>query len=103
MLDGAAAVAALVLLAGRLATHAEPGGDFWPPDAQTDSVIDQHKSCASASRCVTRARSISSSTWDGDTRLSGRAGMGFSARLCCCDPGGVCPVLAADRRLDLLT
>lgn len=43
MLDGAAAVAALVLLAGRLPAHAEPGGNFWPPDAQTDSVIDQHR------------------------------------------------------------
>jgi hypothetical protein len=36
------AVAALVVLAGRLPGHAEPGGDFWPPDAQADGVLDEH-------------------------------------------------------------
>jgi hypothetical protein len=37
------AVAALVVLAGRLPGHAEPGGDFWPPDAQADGVVDEHR------------------------------------------------------------
>ncbi|HXZ69614.1 MAG TPA: hypothetical protein VEH31_01930 [Streptosporangiaceae bacterium] len=36
------AVAALVVLAGRLPGHAEPGRDFWPPDAQADGVVDEH-------------------------------------------------------------
>ena len=37
-----AAVAALVVLAGRLPGHAEPGGNLWPANAQSDGVIDQH-------------------------------------------------------------
>jgi hypothetical protein len=37
------AVATLVVLAGRLPGHAEPGRDFWPPDAQADGVVDEHR------------------------------------------------------------
>ena len=36
------AVAAPVVLAGRLPGHTEPGGDFWPPDAQADGLVDEH-------------------------------------------------------------
>jgi len=37
----AVAVAALVVLAGRLSGHAQSGGDLRPSDAQDDSVVDQ--------------------------------------------------------------
>ncbi len=43
MVAGAVAVAALVLLTGRLPGHAEPGGNLWPANAQVDGVIDQHR------------------------------------------------------------
>jgi hypothetical protein len=36
-------VAALVLLARRLPAHAQPGGDLRPREAETDSVVDQHR------------------------------------------------------------
>jgi hypothetical protein len=37
---GAVAVAALVVLAGRLPGHPEPDGDLWPPNAQIDGMVD---------------------------------------------------------------
>ena len=37
------AVAALVVLAGRLPGHTEPDSNFWPPDAQADGVVDEHR------------------------------------------------------------
>jgi hypothetical protein len=36
-------MAALILLAGCLSGHAELGGDFRPPNAQLDSVIDERR------------------------------------------------------------
>jgi hypothetical protein len=36
-------VATLVVLAGRLSGHAQPGGDLRPSDAQDDGVIDQDR------------------------------------------------------------
>jgi len=39
----AATMAALVVLTGCLPGHAEPSGDLWPPDAQTDGMIDEHR------------------------------------------------------------
>jgi hypothetical protein len=33
-------MAALVVLAGRLPGHAQPGGDLRPPDAETDGLVD---------------------------------------------------------------
>jgi len=36
-------MAALVVLAGRLLGHAQPGGDLRPPDAQSDSAVDQYR------------------------------------------------------------
>jgi hypothetical protein len=33
-------MAALVVLAGRLPGNAQPGGDFRPPDAEADSLVD---------------------------------------------------------------
>ena len=36
----AGTMAALVVLAGRLPAHIQPGGDLWPPDAQADSLVD---------------------------------------------------------------
>jgi len=39
---GAVAVSALVVLAGCLPGHFEPEGDLWPPDAQTDGMVDEH-------------------------------------------------------------
>jgi hypothetical protein len=39
----AVAVAALVVLAGRLSGHAQSGGDLRPSDAQADSVVDQDR------------------------------------------------------------
>jgi len=36
-------VAALVVLAGRLPGHFEPDGDLWPPDAQADGMVDEHR------------------------------------------------------------
>jgi hypothetical protein len=42
ILDGlAATMAALIVLAGRLPGHTQPGGDRWPPDAQANSLVDQ--------------------------------------------------------------
>ncbi len=41
MAAGVAAVAALVLLAGRLPGDAEPGGDLRPPDAHVYGLVDQ--------------------------------------------------------------
>jgi hypothetical protein len=35
-------VAALVVLAGRLPGHPEPGGNVGPSDTQGDSVVDQN-------------------------------------------------------------
>ena len=43
LMAGIAAVAALVVLADRLPGHPEPGGDLWPPDAQVDGMVDQHR------------------------------------------------------------
>ena len=40
------AMATLVVLASRLPGHAEPGRDFWPPDAQADAVVDEHREFA---------------------------------------------------------
>jgi hypothetical protein len=40
---GVVAVAALVMLAGRLSGHAKPGSDLRPSDAQADGVIDQNR------------------------------------------------------------
>jgi hypothetical protein len=40
---GAVAVATLVVLAGRLPGHPEPDGDLWPPDAQIDGMVDEHR------------------------------------------------------------
>ena len=42
LIDGTIAVAALVALAGRLPCHPESGRDLWPPDAQIDSMVDEH-------------------------------------------------------------
>jgi len=39
----AVAVSALVVLAGRLPGHFEPDGDLWPPDAQADGMVDEHR------------------------------------------------------------
>jgi hypothetical protein len=36
-------VAALVVLAGRLPGHTEPGGDLRPSDAHADRLIRQHR------------------------------------------------------------
>ncbi len=52
LMAGAVAMAALVVLAGRLPGHAEPGGDLRPPDAQADTVVDEHREPT-----TTRARS----------------------------------------------
>ncbi len=41
MAAGVAAVATLVVLAGRLPGHAKPGGDLRPPDAQVYGLVDQ--------------------------------------------------------------
>jgi len=62
MAAGVAAVAALVLLAGRLPGHAKPGGDLRPPDAQVYGLVDQAASSASTFCCATRASLICSST-----------------------------------------
>ena len=35
-------MAALVVLAGRLPGHAQPGSYFWPADAHADRVVDQY-------------------------------------------------------------
>jgi hypothetical protein len=35
-----AAMAAFVVLTGRLPGYAEPGGNLWPSDAQADSLFD---------------------------------------------------------------
>ena len=35
-------MAALVVLAGRLPGHAQPGGDLRPPDAEADSLVNEH-------------------------------------------------------------
>lgn len=40
---GSGAVTALVVLAGRLPAHAEPGGNVGPADAQADGVLDKHR------------------------------------------------------------
>jgi hypothetical protein len=40
---GAVTMAAQVVLAGCLPGHPEPGGDLWPPDAQADRLIHQHR------------------------------------------------------------
>ena len=39
----AIAVAALVVLAGRLPGHPESGRDLWPSDAQIDGLVDEHR------------------------------------------------------------
>ena len=44
------AVAALVVLAGRLPGHTEPDSNFWPPDAQADGVVDEHRELRLATR-----------------------------------------------------
>jgi hypothetical protein len=36
-------MAAPVMLTGRLPGHTQPGGDLWPPDAQVDGVVDEHR------------------------------------------------------------
>jgi hypothetical protein len=41
----AVTVAALVVLTGRLPAHTQPGGDLWPPDAQTNSLVNQLGEC----------------------------------------------------------
>jgi hypothetical protein len=38
-------MAAFVVLTGRLPGHTQPGGDFWPPYAQADSLVDQLREC----------------------------------------------------------
>ena len=38
-------MAALVVLTGRLPGHTQPGGDLWPPDAQTNSLVNQLREC----------------------------------------------------------
>lgn len=37
------AVTALVVLARPLSRDPEPGGDLWPPDAQIDGMVDEHR------------------------------------------------------------
>jgi hypothetical protein len=61
-------VAALVVLAGRLPGHAEPGGDFWPPDARADGVVNERREpglCRFPG--ASRRRSIRSRTCGGDS------------------------------------
>ena len=36
-------MATLVVLAGRLPGHAQPGGDLRPSDAQADGLVDQYR------------------------------------------------------------
>jgi hypothetical protein len=36
----AATMTALIVLAGRLPGHTQPGCDLWPPDAQANSLVD---------------------------------------------------------------
>ena len=62
-----AAVAALVVLAGRLPGHAEPGGNLWPANAQSDGVIDQHGKLCLCLPLRDPGALISSSTWGGVT------------------------------------
>jgi hypothetical protein len=38
----AVTMAALVVLAGCLPGHAQPGGDLRPPDAEADSLVNEH-------------------------------------------------------------
>jgi len=37
------AMAALVVLAGRLPGDSKLGGDLWPPNAQIDGMVDEHR------------------------------------------------------------
>ena len=39
----AVTMAALVVLAGRLPGHAQPGGDLRPPDTEADSLVNEHR------------------------------------------------------------
>jgi hypothetical protein len=39
---GDIAMATLVMLAGRLPSNSEPGGNFRPPDVQLNGVVNQH-------------------------------------------------------------
>jgi hypothetical protein len=41
--DGVVAMAALVVLARCLPGDSELGGDLWPPDAQIDGMVDEHR------------------------------------------------------------
>ena len=43
LLAGAVAMAALVVLAGRLPCHSEPGRDLGPPDALVDGIVDERR------------------------------------------------------------
>jgi hypothetical protein len=43
LMAGAIAVAALVVLAGRLPRDAKAGGDLRPPDAHVNRLIHQHR------------------------------------------------------------
>jgi hypothetical protein len=40
---GTVAVSALIVLAGCLPGHFKPEGDLWPPDAQADGMLDEHR------------------------------------------------------------
>jgi hypothetical protein len=43
LMAGAVAVATLVVLACRLPRYPEPDGDLWPPDAQINGMVDEHR------------------------------------------------------------
>ena len=43
LMAGAIAVAALVVLAGRLPRDAKAGGDLRPPDALIDGMVDERR------------------------------------------------------------
>ncbi len=106
MMAGAVAVATLVLLAGGLSGHAKPRGNLWPPDAQADGMVDQHRElCLCLPLRDPGAPDQFQHLGRGHPgiRASGRAGTGFSTRRWCCGPGSAFLALAGDRRLDLLT
>jgi hypothetical protein len=46
----------LVVLAGRLPGHAQPGGDLRPPDAEADSLVNEHcEFCLCLPLCISSA------------------------------------------------
>src|SRR5438093_330458 len=95
-------VAALVVLAGRLPGDAELGGDFWPPNAEFDGVVDQRREFGFCPHLRNAGAPDPFQDLHWDIQETWCVRLGDSTGATCCRSGRPCLALGLDWRFGLL-